>query len=66
MEHAGDVRRGVASICDKSFDLISILETIDFEPNSYTGTKMIFIKFRTLKIDLSQTAPPKMAALTIG
>ena len=39
MEHAGGVRRGVASICDRSFDLISILGKIDFEPNSYIGTK---------------------------
>ena len=41
MEHAGGVRRGVASICDRSFDLISILGKIDFEPNSYIGTKMV-------------------------
>ena len=39
MEHAGDVRRGVASICDRSFDLISILGKNDFEPNSYIGTQ---------------------------
>ena len=66
MEHAGGVRRGVASICDRSFDLISILGKIDFEPNSYIGTKMIFFKTRFLKIDLGQTAPPKMTAMTIG
>ena len=65
-EHAGGVRRGVASICDRSFDLISILGKIDFEPNSYIGTKMIFFKNRFLKIDLGQTAPPKMTAMTIG
>ena len=66
MEHAGGVRRGVASICDRSFDLISIFGKIDFEPNSYMGTKMIFFKNRFLKIDLGQTAPPKMTAMTIG
>ena len=60
MEHAGGVRRGVASICDRSFDLISILGKADFGPNSYIGTKMV------LKIDLGQTAPPKMTAMTIG
>ena len=66
MEHAGGVRRGVASICDRSFDLISILGKIDFEPNSYIGTKKVFPRNRFLKIDLSQTAPPKMTAMTIG
>ena len=66
MEHAGGVRRGVASICDRSFDLISILGKIDFEPNSYIGTKMILSRNRFLKIDLDQTAPPKMTAMTIG
>ena len=66
IEHAGGVRRGVASICDRSFDLISIFGKIDFEPNSYIGTKMFFFKNRFFKIDLSQTAPPKMTAMTIG
>ena len=66
MEHAGDVRRGMASICDKSFDLISILGKVDLGSNSYIGTKMIFFKNRFLKIDLGQTAPPKMTAMTIG
>ena len=66
MEHAGDVRRGVASICDRSFDLISILGKIDFEPNSYIGTKMILSRNRSFKIDLSQTAPAKVTAMTIG
>ena len=66
MEHAGGVRRGVASICDRSFDLISILGKIDFEPDSYIGAKMILFRNRFLKIDLSQTAPPKMTAMTIG
>ena len=66
MEHAGGVRRGVASICDRSFDLISILGKIDFEPNSYIGTKTVFSRNGFLKIDLSQTAPPKMTAMTIG
>ena len=60
------VRRHVASICDRSFDLISILGKIDFEPNSYIGIKVIFFENRCLKIDLSQTAPPKMTAMTIG
>ena len=66
MEHAGGVRRGVASICDRSFDLISILGKVDFGSNSYIGIKMVFSKNRFLKIDLSQTAPPKMTAMTIG
>ena len=39
MEHAGGVRRGVASICDRSLDLISILGKLDFGSNSYIGTK---------------------------
>ncbi len=66
MEHVGGVRRGVASICDRSFDLISILGKIDFGSNSYIGTKMIFFKNRFLKIDLGETAPPRMTAMTIG
>ena len=66
MEHVGGVRTGVASICDRSFDLISIFGKIEFEPNSYIGTKMIFFKNRFLKIDLGQTAPPKMTAMTMG
>ena len=66
MEHAGGVRRGVASICDRSFDLISILGKIDFEPDSYIDTKIILSRNRFLKIDLDQTAPPKMTAMTIG
>ena len=66
MEHAGGVRRGVASICDRSFDLISILGKIDFGSNSYIGAKIIFSRNRFLKIDLGQTAPPKMTAMTIG
>ena len=66
MEHAGGVRRGVASICDRSFDLISILGKIDFEPNSYIGTKKVISRNRFLKIDLGQTAPPRMTAMTIG
>ena len=56
MEHAGDVGRGVASICDMSFDLIPILGNVDFGQNSYIGQKMV----------LSQTAPPEMTAMTIG
>ena len=67
MEHAGGVRRGVASICDRSFDLISILGKIDFGSNSYIGVQMLFVFNQLLlKIDLSQTAPPKMTAMTIG
>ena len=66
MEHAGDVRRGVASISDRSFDLISILGKVAFGSNSYIGTKMIFFKNRFFKIDLGQTAPPKMTSMTTG
>ena len=66
MEHAGGIRRGVASICDRSFDLISILGKVDFEPNSYIGVNMIFFKNHFFKIDLGQTAPSKMTAMTIG
>ena len=66
MEHAGGIRRGMASICDRSFDLISILGKVDFGTNSYIGPKMIFFKNRFLKIDLGQTAPPKITAVTIG
>ena len=65
-EHAGGVRRSVASICDRSFDLISILGKIDFEPNSYIGTKMILSRNLFLKIAFSQAAPPKMTAMTLG
>ena len=43
MEHVGGVRTGVASICDRSFDLISIFGKIEFEPNSYIGTKKGFL-----------------------
>ena len=66
IEHAGGVRRGVASICDRSFALISISGKIDFEPNSYIGPKMVIFKYRSLKVDLSQNTPPKMTAMTIG
>ena len=66
MEHAGDVRRGVASICDRSFDLISILGKVDFRSNSYLGIGIIFFGNRSFKIDLGQTAPSKMTAMTIG
>ena len=41
MENAGDVRRAVASICDRSFDLISILRTVDLGSNSYIGIKIV-------------------------
>ena len=60
------VRRHVASICDRSFDLISILGKIDFGPNSYIAIKMIFFQNRSFEIDLGQTTPPKMTAMTIG
>ena len=60
------VRRHVASICDRSFGLISILGKIVSEPNSYIGLKMIFFQNQAFKIDLGQTAPPKMTAMTIG
>ena len=60
------VRRHVASIGDRSLDLISILGKIVFGPNSYIGIKMIFFRNQSFKIDLGQTAPPKMTAMTIG
>ena len=60
------VRRHVASICDRSFDVISILGKIVSELNSYIGIKMIFFQNQSFKIDLVQTAPPKMTAMTIG
>ena len=66
MEHAWNVRRGEASISDRSFDLISILGKVDFGSNSYIGTKMMFFKNRFSKIYLSQTALPKVTAMTIG
>ena len=50
MEHAGGVRRGVASICDGSFDLISILGKVDFGPNSYIGIKMISSEIDLLRL----------------
>ena len=63
MEHAGGIRRGVALICDRSFDVISILGKVD---SGRIRTLMIFFKKRLLKMDLSQTTPPKMTAMTIG
>ena len=66
MGHAGGVRRGAASICDRSFDLISIVGKDDLGSISYIGIKMIFFKYRFVKIDSSQTTPPKMTAMTIG
>ena len=39
---------------------------INFESMFYIRTIMIFFKNRFLKIDLGQTAPPKMTAMTIG
>ena len=66
MHHEGCVRRSVASICDRSFDLVSILGKVDCWLNSYVAAKMMFFENMFLKIDLSQTAPPKMTAMTIG
>ena len=66
MEHAGGVRSGVASICDRSFHLIPILGKIDVGSNSYVGIEIIFFRNLFFKIDLGQTAPPKMTAMTIG
>ena len=60
------VRRHVASICGRSFDVISILGKNVFGPNSYIGLKMIFFQNQSFKIDLGQTSPPKMTAMTIG
>ena len=60
------VRMHVASICDRSFDLISILGKFVFGRNSYIGIKMIFFRNLSFEIDLGQTAPPKMTAMTIG
>ena len=42
MEHVGGVRTGVASICDRSFDLILTLGKLDLGSNSYIGIIMIF------------------------
>ena len=66
MEHAGGVRRGVASFCDRSLDQISILGKIVFGPKSYIGIKIVFFRNQFFMIDLNQTAPPKMTAMTIG
>ena len=67
MEHAGDVRRCLASICDRSFDLISILGKVDVRSNSGIDINMSFFRNLSFKIDfLGQTAPPKMTAMTIG
>ena len=60
------IRRRVASICGRSFGLVSIWGKIVSEPNSYIGIKMIFFQNQSFKIDLGQTAPPKMTAMTIG
>ena len=68
MEHARGVMKGVASICDRSFDLISISGKIVLGRNAYIGINMnmIFFRNRSFKIDLGQTAPPKMTAMIIG
>ena len=65
MKPAGDVSRVLASICDRSFDLISILGKVDFGSNSYLGVKMILL-ICVFTINLGQTAQPKMTATTIG
>ena len=46
MEHAGGIRRGVASICDRSFDLMSILGKIAFGLNYYIGKKVFTSKVK--------------------
>ena len=67
MEHAGGVRRGVASICDRSFDLMSILGKVNAGSNPYIGIKsVLFFRNRSFRIDLGQTASHKIAAMTIG
>ena len=48
IEHAGGVRRCVASIRDRSSDLISSLGKLDFGPNFCVGLKMISFKNRHL------------------
>ena len=65
MEHAEDVRRDVASTCDRSFDLVSILEKIGLGSILYIARKMICFRNRSFKIDLGQTAPPKMTTMTL-
>ena len=66
MEQAGGIRRAVASICDRSFDLISILGKVDLGTNYYIGAEMVFFPNHYFKIELGQTAPPKITAMTIG
>ena len=44
------VRRHVASICDRSFDLISILGDFDFGSNSYIGTKIFSSEIDLLRL----------------
>ena len=41
IEHAGGVRRGVASICDRSFDLTSILGKFYVGSNYYILMKSV-------------------------
>ena len=50
MEHAGDVRRGVASICDMSFDLISISGKVDVGSNSILAQNKISSKVDFLRV----------------
>ena len=66
MEHAGGVRRHVASICDRSFEPRSILGKVDFGSISYIDIEKILMQNQTFKIGLGQTASPKMTAMTIG
>ena len=44
------VRRHVASICDRSFDLISILGKIGFGPNFYIGRSLVFSEIDVLRL----------------
>ena len=49
MEHAGGVRRDVASICDRSSDLVSMLGKIDLGSSSYIGIRMTVLKQNIFK-----------------
>lgn len=63
----------MASICDMSFDVISILGKVDSGSTFFWGgggggggIKMVVFRNRSFKIDVCETTPPKMIALTIG
>ena len=45
----------MASICDRSFDLISILGRFVSGSNSYIGIKIVFFRYRFFNVDLGQT-----------